>query len=116
MAAVASSKGRVIAGSFVARVLAGKAASPRYGITSARLPSVAVHAWSEVSGSEHAQKFFFFFFVFRGYIAWFLCFRLIFMDYGALHVVLAVRSLMVVLVSMLKTSKDLPCLMLPHDL
>ncbi|EAY95396.1 hypothetical protein OsI_17234 [Oryza sativa Indica Group] len=29
MAAVASSKGRVIAGSFVARVLAGKAASPR---------------------------------------------------------------------------------------
>jgi len=30
MAAAASSKGRAIAGSFVSRVLAGKAASPRY--------------------------------------------------------------------------------------
>ncbi|KAF0892257.1 hypothetical protein E2562_014842 [Oryza meyeriana var. granulata] len=33
MAAVASSKGRVIAGSFVARVLAGKAASPRRSVS-----------------------------------------------------------------------------------
>ena len=32
MAAVASSKGRVIAGRFVARVLAGKAASPRRAV------------------------------------------------------------------------------------
>uniref|UniRef100_A0A0D9W8X4 Uncharacterized protein n=1 Tax=Leersia perrieri TaxID=77586 RepID=A0A0D9W8X4_9ORYZ len=33
MAAVATSKGRVIAGSFVARVLAGKAASPRRAVS-----------------------------------------------------------------------------------
>ncbi|OEL32821.1 hypothetical protein BAE44_0006159 [Dichanthelium oligosanthes] len=44
MAAAASFKGRAIAGSFVSRVLAGKAASPRYCDKHRHIRSRAVHA------------------------------------------------------------------------